>query len=318
MSNKQYPDITYSYSRAKMLKACERSYYYNYYGSFGGGRKDAPQKTKLIYTLKQLQGLQSVVGEAIHAAIATLIVNPELSWSDFKRSVNKKIQNSYRNSISRRVEWMDDPKLFTMMQEVYYFGEVKLETQASVINKIDACGKNLRNCKSLSDIRANSIIYTIDDLKEFDFNGIRTYIKVDALYQQPISNEFVVVDWKIGKGCSMELEQLLLYVFFIQKIYGIPIEAIEARLEYLEDGDCASYRFNQQDMLMAEEIVANDIRYMQKYLFDVASNAPLPEVYFKTNKSSKCKSCNYHALCFESVTKVTEKSSEPIYMSVNC
>ena len=107
-------------------------------------------------------------------------------------------------------------------------------------------------------------------------------------------------------------------MFFIQKIYSISIEAIEARLENLEDGDCASYRFNQHDMLLAEEIVANDIRYMQKYLFNVASNTPLPEVYFKTNKSTKCKSCNYHALCFESVMNITEKSSEPISMSVNC
>ena len=70
-----------------------------------------------------------------------------------------------------------------MIQEIYYFGEVKLETQQKIVEKIEACGANLSNCKSLSEIKSDSVILTVDELKEFTFNGYKTFVKVDALYK---------------------------------------------------------------------------------------------------------------------------------------
>ena len=311
MRNK-YNEITYSYSRAKMLDACARSYYYNYYGSAGGWRQDAAQRTKQVYRLKKLQGLNALVGEAIHTSVAQLIVNPEFAKKDFKRLVNKTIRESYRNSLSKRKEWLEDTKLFTMMQEVYYNGEVEPDTQKKIIEKIKSCIEHLDSCETMKEIKESGDIITLDELKEFTYNNCKTYVKIDALYQNKNNDEIVVVDWKTGKGGEVEVEQLLLYVFFVHKMYTIPVELIEARLEYLEDGDSASYRFTEQDMKMAEAIVNKGISRMQNYMFDKDKNIPMPEEYFAKNQSSRCKYCNYRELCYENIMVIPEKESEKV------
>ena len=318
MSTSKYTDLTYSYSRAKMLDTCARSYYFSYYASSGGWRQDAAQKNKQIYRLKKLQGLNSIVGVAIHTAITGLIVNPNLARIDFKRRTNQKIRESYRNSMARKDEWIQDPKLFLMIQEIYYCGEVTLETQLKIIDKIDACGEHLGSCRSLNEIRHGADIVTVDELKDFTYNGCKTYVKVDALYQSRDTGHFIVVDWKTGKGSEIEVEQLLLYVFFMHKMYDIPVEAIEARLEYLVDGDCASYRFTSHDMEMAEKIISSGIRKMQKYLFDKEKNIPMPETYFPQNKSSKCNYCNYLEVCFGDEIVVSETEAAKVLAGVGC
>ena len=83
--------MTYSYSRSKMLDTCARSYYYSYYASKNGWRQDFSQRTKLIYRLKKLQSVNSIVGVGIYSAITNLIVNPSLTKQNFKRSTNTKI-----------------------------------------------------------------------------------------------------------------------------------------------------------------------------------------------------------------------------------
>jgi hypothetical protein len=301
MSNYNNAELIYSHSRAKMLDNCQRAYYFNYYGSVGGWRQDATQRTKQIYKLKQLQGLNAILGEAIHAAITQLIINPAMNDLDFKRIINKTIHLSYRNSLDKKQEWLNNHKLFKMLMEIYYFGQIKMETQQAIIDKIEACRTNLCKCKSLFEITSGSNILTIDELKEYAVNGHKTLVRIDALYQTKNTGEYVVVDWKSGKGSAEEIEQVLLYVYMVHKALNVPVEAIEARLEYLLSGDSASFRFNAQDMQFAEKIIVEDINKMQKCLLDVDKNVPLPEVYFPMNKSSRCKYCNYQELCLSNI-----------------
>lgn len=297
MNINNYPEMTYSYSRQKELNACPRRYFYNYYLSAGGWRKDADEKNKQAYRLKKLQPLNSVVGVAIHTAITQRIINPNSTNYDFKKLVNKIIRESHRNSLTKRDEWFKNPNLFNMMQEVYYYGEIEPQVRQKVIEKIDACVAHVESCKSLLEIaREDTNIASIDELQEFAFDNYKTYIKIDALYQT--GGEYKVVDWKTSKGNDLEVEQLLLYVFFVHKMCRIPVESIEARLEYLVTGDCASYRFTNYDMEMAEEIVMRGVCEMRNYLFDKDKNIPLPEIYFQQNKSSKCRNCNYKEICF--------------------
>jgi len=300
-----------------MLDTCARSYYYNYYASNNGWRQDASQKTKLIYRLKKLQAIHSIVGEAIHSSITDLIINPNLTKADFKRLTNKKIRESYRNSLTMKDEWIQDPKIFKMVQDVYYFGKVKLETQQKTIEKIEACGANLSRCISLAEIKADSVIVTIDELKEFTFDGFKTYVKVDALYQNRDTGKYVVVDWKTGNGNSLEVEQLLLYVYFTHKMYNIPIEEIEARLEYCVDGDCAIYTFTSNDMNMAEKMINGHIKKMQEYMFNIQDNIPMPEIYFPENRSSKCRYCNFQEICIGDTFKKSEEEAIKFSLEAN-
>jgi hypothetical protein len=123
-----------------------------------------------------------------------------------------------------------------------------------------------------------------------------TYVKCDAVYEK--NGRLTIVDWKTGNGSESDLEQVLLYVFLVSRLYTVPVEQIEARLEYLYDGDCAIYNFNCKDMEYAEEIIKSGIIDLQSCLSNPEKGIPFPEIYFQQNKSTKCRFCNFREICF--------------------
>lgn len=72
------------------------------------------------------------------------------------------------------------------------------------------------------------------------------------------------------------------------------------------------------DMEMAEKIINNGIRKMQKYLFDREKNIPLPEAYFPQNRSSKCKYCNYREICLEEEIAKPVSATNKIPIGIYC
>lgn len=304
-----FSGLIFSFSRLKQLYACPRSYYYSHYGANNGWRQDAPLRTKQIYKLKKLQSTYALVGESLHSSAKEIILNPNLNIVDFKKSTNRKIKDNYKKSLTQKDEWSENPRLFTMLSEIYYSNEVTLEMQQKVINKIDNCGNNLIKSRSYQELVNNADIISLDDLAEVGFDTFKTSIRCDALYRE--GGRIIVVDWKTGNASEGDLEQVLLYVYFVSKLYNVPAEEIEARLEYLSDGDFAVYNFSRTDMECAEEIVRRGVDELQNCLANRAKNLPYPEVYFKQNISSKCRYCNFKEICFNGGIPLIQFSEHP-------
>ena len=45
-------EFSWSKSRDEIFQTCPRQYYFNYYGYWGGWQKDAPERIRQIYLLK--------------------------------------------------------------------------------------------------------------------------------------------------------------------------------------------------------------------------------------------------------------------------
>src|SRR5690625_4188354 len=61
--------FSWSKSRHETFTTCPRRYYYNYYGSWGGWERDAPEEVKELYLLKKLTSRYAWSGSAVHDAI---------------------------------------------------------------------------------------------------------------------------------------------------------------------------------------------------------------------------------------------------------
>lgn len=148
-----------------------------------------------------------------------LIVSPNLNTVDFKKSTNRKIRNSYRKSLTQRDEWNTNPRLFTMLSEIYYDRIVTEEMQQKVINKINSAGNNLIKSKSYKElVNGTADIISLDELAEVKFDNFTTTIRCDALYKA--GGKIIVVDWKTGNASESDLEQVLLYVYFVINLWG--------------------------------------------------------------------------------------------------
>lgn len=63
----QYPQWSYSQSRANMFDECLRKYYYHYYGAHNGWKTESADEMQVrLYRLKQLSNLYLVFGDLAH------------------------------------------------------------------------------------------------------------------------------------------------------------------------------------------------------------------------------------------------------------
>ncbi|MBR4124901.1 MAG: hypothetical protein IKR13_01740 [Victivallales bacterium] len=62
-------DLTWSVSRARLFRSCQRAYYYAYYGAWGGWSNDAPVAAQLLYRLKQIKTFALWGGSIVHEVI---------------------------------------------------------------------------------------------------------------------------------------------------------------------------------------------------------------------------------------------------------
>ena len=67
--------FAWSVSRDRAFRECPRQYYFSYYGYWNGWKKDAPERTREIYVLKQLKNRYMWIGQTVHDCIARSLKN---------------------------------------------------------------------------------------------------------------------------------------------------------------------------------------------------------------------------------------------------
>jgi len=68
-------EFSWSKTRDEIFKACPRQYWFAYYGLWNGWLKDAPERSRQIYVLKNLKNRQAWTGEKVHNSIHRSISN---------------------------------------------------------------------------------------------------------------------------------------------------------------------------------------------------------------------------------------------------
>lgn len=289
-------EITYSYTKAKMLDECERKYYLTYHEAVGGWRQEASQACKTAFKLKKLQPLQSLIGTAVHDAISSVVTKGDIHTpAEFTKAVFRSTRTTVNESRARLAEYNYSQGNIDMVQEIYYNNTIE-PLRDVVAEKIRTCSRNFFVSKSFVELTSNPSIFTIDTLEKIPFDDFVAFVKIDAFYKND-DGKIIVVDWKTGKANSNDVLQLLLYVYFVVCFSGIMVENIEARLEYLYEGRCETHYFSQKDIDKADQIVRDHLYQMRMYLVDEESNTPLSRAVFRKNESPRCNSCNYLEMC---------------------
>jgi len=65
-------ELSWSISRANLLRDCARRYYYHYYLSWEGWKPEGPPARRKAYTLKLMLNLDMLAGQIVHEVIREL------------------------------------------------------------------------------------------------------------------------------------------------------------------------------------------------------------------------------------------------------
>lgn len=303
--HRKYPDFSWSNSRHKTFLECKRKYYHHYYESHNGWSFDASEEKRTAYRLKNISNLPIVLGEEIHKAIDKQLKNflngkKLLTEDEMIQLVSQGLNKAYIDSTKFLPSWLERPKKYKMLHEIYYEQSIRPEDIEATKDKLRKCIHHFFQSQTYQDILTKLEVQVLqsEEFRIFEVNGVDVFVVLDFVYKDVNQEKWVVIDWKSGKESADDRSQLAFYALYLSKEHKIPVEDIVVRNEYLLPGTSREHKLTQFDLDSSQEIMHNSIFLMQNYLEDLVQNRPLGKEQFEMNTSRKCNSCNFKELCF--------------------
>ena len=302
-----YSDFSWSLSRHALLSECPRAYYYHYYASHNGWLKDAPEQTRKVYVLKNITNIYLLLGGLIHERAKDVINSivhkrPLLSLEILTKITRDELRKAVRESREKDAFYRS-PKYRCMLHE-YYYGEGITEEQGErIIERMEACLKNLLECELIKELRNvdASQIKAVDKLDLIDLNGIKVYCAPDLVLLKP--RVCRIIDWKTGKDSEENEEdeawQVKVYAKYAKERFRLD-EALEikADLVYLENGTMDERVITPKDIAAVGGFIKSSILNMQGYLEDKDQNIAKGTGDFPVTGDERiCRGCNFVEVC---------------------
>ena len=303
---KKHPPFSWSFSRHKTLTDCPRKYGLHYYESHNGWLRDAAPDARQAYRLKKLLNLPVLFGQAVHEIVETsikhLLADHEVpSPQKMMEDVRKRLNDSYKDSRDFRELWLDNPKQYKMLFEMYYDGKIEEEKIADYQERIYAVFSNLFRSKSFQDITQFKDQMKFHQSEEFRYikvYGVKVFVVMDLLYRDVKQGKWIIVDWKTGKESDDDRDQLAVYAYYLMETFDVGLEQIEIRNEYLATGNRRTYTMKEEDIKKMLERMQASLQLMKRYQMDILSNEPVPlEEFRQTEYKNRCRTCNYKEMC---------------------
>lgn len=305
----EYPQWSWSHSRQQLFASCPRRYYYNYYASHNGWEFNAPSEAALTYRLKKLSNLYLVLGDAVHKVAAQMVENVSKGRSlwdadTVEEEIRRNLRRVWKSSRDDLDQFIRRPNRVDMLHEFYYQMGVS-ETVVARINKRTTQTAKALVASPVWDLLAqpNVELISYEQFDTFLIDDTPVYAVPDLLYKNP-QGEWIIVDWKTGEEVDDNRDQVALYALFVHEKYGVQIDQIRARLEYLNLDQTTEMQFTGEDLEEVKATARGSIAEMQKLLSDPVQNIPKGKEHFVlTDSRDRCPWCNFYELCQEELKR---------------
>lgn len=306
-------EFTWSTSRDGAFQRCARSYWWQYYGSWGGWERSAPAEAREAYVLKNLSTRWAWVGSAVHEAIEGLLrrhqrealagafafeAPPQPEVEREVEALTEGMREQFRES--RAGHYRARPKkAFGLMEHEYADAVTRAEWQA-LSEKAREALRGFLASPLYARLRGSDprTWLPIEELAKFDFEGTPVWAVLDFAERTP-EGGVEIYDWKTGAvDPAGNRPQLVCYALFVRARYEVPLERVTTHLVYL------SARPQVHDVTVGPEDVAEvsaamraSIAAMRARLKDPARNVALREDFPLTDDLEKCRVCPFRRLC---------------------
>ena len=305
MGKKLVNELTWSVSRDKLFRSCERAYYYQYYGAWGGWEADASEETRKLYVLKNLKSLPMWAGQVVHEVIAEALKRYALKKTPLKAGAlqaeaRRKLRSGWLEAVNK--EWLSQPKK-TNLYELYYGNGKTLpkEQTEKIKEKVNKCVANFCDSNVLKEILAASYISwkPVDALDSFKLDGgLKVWCALDFAFVQP-DGGLKILDWKTGgeRGDDLHM-QLACYALYAQKKWHTDVDNQRLAAVILpEDARESEYPVDKKALVEAENKILSSAAEMRSRLTDVEKNVAEEESFPMCDDASICGQCKFKEVC---------------------
>lgn len=294
-------EFSWSKSSDELFRECQRKYYYQKYGSWGGWDWEADERTRQLYILKNLKSRHMWLGEKLHEEIAYMLktlrsgqqLNSDKSLERIRVTMRKEFMDS------KKKLYRKDPKRFLGLFEHEYEINLSDERWRELPQSAKKCLEGFVNSKefqAISKIQEKDWL-PIEKFQEMRVNGIKIYLKIDFAYR--FEDLTRIVDWKTGESKDADSAvQMGCYCLFAKEEWHQEERYIESREVNIRTGSTKVNRIESEAELdWVEHYIRNSANAMLDLLDDRDNNVAKMEKFKKTKDETKCRWCNFRKVC---------------------
>jgi len=292
--------FSWSVSRDAVFQECPRKYYFNYYGHWDGWQRDAAERTREIYVLKQLKNRAIWVGQIVHDCIARSLQNlsrgvPLLGIDEILSITINVMRRDFRDSKSGR--YRENPKQYCGLFEHEYDVPVTDEQWKAAADDASMYLKTFYDSEHFAGLRETppAAFLEVEKFSSIHLDAVKIRIKLDCATRE--GGDVVVWDWKTGKrewdpGLSL---QMGCYALYAREKYRTPLENVVTRRFDLYRGVVDEHRLTDRSL---EEILA----YIRGSIADMTAladtdNNTSEERFAKVARRDVCRQCIFFKVC---------------------
>jgi hypothetical protein len=294
-------EFSWSKSRHEMFHECLRKYYFHYYGSWGGWNRDADERVRQLYVLKNLYTRQMWAGDHVHLCLERLLgfirrgVEPPAE-DEAIRNMLADMRRDFKDS--RAGKYRENPKRVCGLFEHEYRQEVPDEVWKATADHAETCLRHFYHAPVFQKLRAlpTTAWLEIEERATFQLDGLKVYVQLDCAFRE--GDLVAIYDWKTGRAAADRNDaQLACYMLYAIAKWNVLPEQITAFDLYLADGREAERRMNAEQLANMKEAIRDSADEMLFPLSDPERNIAKEDAFDFTENESACRRCNFLKVC---------------------
>jgi len=294
-------EFSWSKTRDETFKTCPRQYWFAYYGFWNGWLKDAPERTRRIYILKNLKTRQTWAGEKIHHCLQRSINNIRrgikvLPVEEIISITLNRMRAEFRSS--RAKNYWKKPKTCALFEHEYGV-EVTDQQWKEMAQNVETCLRNFYASDIYNGLKGHGKDgwLEVEEFSSFYLDKIKVNLAIDCAIKK--GNAVIIYDWKTGKTFSEDPSiQICCYAFYAMKKWNLPPDSLQVVEYNLPFNKANSFSVTSGEVEGIKGYIRGSVKDMHSLLKDPEKNIPLPEDQFSKVEDERLSlRCNFRKVC---------------------
>jgi CRISPR/Cas system-associated exonuclease Cas4 (RecB family) len=295
-------EFSWSISRDRVFQICPRQYYFNYYGYWGGWENAAPERTRQIYILKQLQNRYMWAGAKVHDCINHTLTNLQrgISVLDVDQIVEitlNQMREEFRSSREKR--YLTHPKTCALFEHEYEVPISDADWKNTADNVVQ-CLRNFYASETFAMLKElpQQMWLEVEDFSSFNLDSTKIWAVLDCSFRTK-NGEITIIDWKTGRKMSEDVSmQLSCYAMYAMEKWGMDPKKVKL-IEYnLLANKGVEFSVTTTEIENTKAYITGSIADMHSLLVDVNENTPKDEKAFSKIEDERIRAgCNFRKVC---------------------
>jgi len=295
-------EFSWSFSRHHCFQSCLKRYYFAYYASWGGWKKDAPPAIRDLYRLKRLSTRAQWAGHHAHCALEFLLKEARMDSTGMVATTTepREIERMRKEfADSRSGAYRQDPVHIPGLFEHEYALQVPAEEWKAMAQRVSDAIQHFLASELWAELLElpEEAFLAVEKRSHFHLDGLKVFAIPDLVIRR--AGKVIIYDWKTGMAPLAEHRfQLGIYALLASDRWTADPAEIEAVAYNPISGQGETFRYSADELETLRDFIRDSADEMLFPLEDPERNhAGNGDAFDCADSKEPCINCSFLRVC---------------------